>query len=122
MKIKVKVDKSKLNQTLGRFALQIAKEVKLRTPVDTGIARNSVNVEKIKGGYIVGTNLNYWKYIEEGHGAFDLKPRYKKALYWKGAKNPYKKVRIPKQEGKFIFKGIVEDKELLLNLFKESIK
>ena len=57
------------------------------TPVDTGRLRSSIVVEKTSDGWIIGTNVKYAWYVEEGIGLFGpfhhyIVPKKAKVLHW----------------------------------------
>ena len=65
---------------------------------------------------IVGTNLKYAKYQEQGTGiygpheqAFTIQAKNKKALYWEGASHPVKKVTIQGVRPKWFLKQALEN-------------
>jgi hypothetical protein len=110
-----------MDKLIGKFAFKIQGEVKRRTPVKTSLARNSVVVEHTAFlVWKVGTNLFYWEFIEKGTEPHDIVPVIKKALYWKGARSPYKKVRHPGTDAMLIFHGVVNDKGLMARLLREA--
>lgn len=63
--------------------------------VDTGHLRRSVTSKVSTFEGIVSNNVKYARIIEEGSKAHKIRPRVKKALYWKGASHPVKEVNHP---------------------------
>ena len=113
---------AEIDKIIYRFCLLLIAEVKKRTPIDTGIARNSIQViRESMLNYIIGTNLNYFKYFEEGTEPYEIVPRLKKALYWQGARHPVKKVKHPGIKARKIFEGVINDEALLIKLLKQAI-
>jgi len=92
-----------LKKQIGRAVLKTLAEIKKNTPVDTGRLRNSIIMKETDSGFIIGTNLNYAEHIELGVEPHVIRPKNKKALYWKGAKYPVKKVNHPGFSGRFMF-------------------
>lgn len=114
-----------LRQIAGRMALKVQAEVKLRTPVVTGIARNSVAIEELPGiAYQIGTNLEYFEFLERGTKPHDIYPFFKKALKFEvNGKNVFaKKVKHPGTEALKIFESVANDEAFLKQALKESIR
>jgi hypothetical protein len=124
LKLNKEVYKIVIRKIAGRLALKILSEVKIRTPVQSGIARNSVVIKEDKLGFIIGTNLNYWNFIEEDTKPHEIVPKLAHALRFEINKEFRfaKKVHHPGTEGYHIFKNIVEDNDLLERFLKESIQ
>jgi phage gpG-like protein len=77
------------------------------TPVDTGRLRSSIIVEEKGEGFIIGTNVEYAEFVEQGMQPTVIRPKNKQALFWKGARHPVKKVNHPGFAGRGMFlKGI----------------
>lgn len=70
-------------------------------PVRTGTLRRSHTVTRYPNRMAVSISANtpYALMVHEGYGPFEIRPREKKALYWKGARHPVKKVRHPGYKG-----------------------
>lgn len=83
---------------LLRRALAIAeRRVKLRTPVRRGTLRRSITSREDVPGQrgTVGTNLRYARTVHQGSGPHIIRPKAGKALFWKGAAHPVRKVMHP---------------------------
>lgn len=69
-----------VSRHLLRFAHIVAAEAKKHTPVDTGRLRASISANlKSSNEAVVGTNVNYAKFVELGHKA-EILPVRAKAL------------------------------------------
>ena len=82
-----------------RTRIDVQNEARRRAPVDTGRLRSSI-VSRSEGsgrsvGYVVGTNVNYAAAVEYGTAPHVIKPKYKQALYWPGARHPVAQVNHP---------------------------
>ncbi len=90
-----------LDRLAGKVAHRIRAIVVERTvPVRTGELRRSIHATRTaKGVWMVGTNKVYARAVHDGRPRVVIKPRKKKALYWKGAKHPVKKVVQPPRRG-----------------------
>jgi len=71
---------------MWRSVFTVERNVKMRTPVDTGRLRSSIgsNVEALGGavtGYI-GTNVEYAPHVEFGTGPHVIVPRRARCLHW----------------------------------------
>lgn len=91
------------DKKLGQIAFKTQAVIKKETPVQTGRLRNSIVVAKENGVWVVGTNLEYAKYVELGVDEHVIRPKNKKALYWQGAPHPVKKVNHPGFDGRNMF-------------------
>jgi len=67
--------------------------------VDSGRLRSSLHWRLVSGGagiFIeVGTTVSYARGLEFGNAPHVIRPRSKRALYWKGAQHPYRLVNHP---------------------------
>lgn len=66
-----------------------------QTLSDTGRLRRSFTVQPSAKSVEVGTNVEYAPFLQEGTKPFLIMPKSKKALFWKGAGHPVKKVNHP---------------------------
>lgn len=71
------------------------KEKDGQTLSDTGRLRRSFTVKGYPDRVEVGTNVKYAAYHQFGTKPYTIVPRHKKALFWKGARHPIKKVNHP---------------------------
>jgi len=96
--VQVNINEEQVDQFIALFkeALKYLIESKVveRCPVDTGFLRNSIHVE-VEGDRLVIYMADYGIHIEYGTKPHIIEPKNKKALYWKGAKHPVKKVYHP---------------------------
>lgn len=101
---------------LDRLALLCAEKVREiatrqgNVPFLTGDLRKSIVVQPAgPAAASIGSNLPYARPVHDGRPAITIRPKNKKALYWKGAKHPVKKVHQKARKGKpFIKDAIVE--------------
>lgn len=101
-------------KVIGIVALKVLAEIKKETPVKTGRLRNSITLKQEGDTFIIGTNVNYAEAVELGVGPYEITPKDKKALYWKGAAHPVKRVKHPGFDGRFMFlKGAKKFKSIL---------
>jgi hypothetical protein len=99
---------SNKRQAMSRVVLRGEAIVKREAPVKTGMLRRSITGKVEAGGNrgIVGTNVRYARAVHEGYDPFIIRPKAAKALYWKGAKHPVRRVRHPGFKGDpFIKRG-----------------
>ena len=82
---------------MERAVKTVEAQAKREAPVKRGGLRRSITSRVEQGGDvgIVGTNLVYARRIHEGFPKHILRPKNKKALFWKGAAHPVKLVRHP---------------------------
>lgn len=79
-------------------------------PIRTGTLRRShtVTPQRSRMAVSISANTPYAEPVHEGYGPFEIVPRAKKALYWKGAKYPVKRVHHPGYGGNPWLKRTVE--------------
>ena len=91
--------------------------------VDTGHLRRGISTD-IKGleAIIHTSNIKYAPMVEFGTKAHIIRPKNKKALYWKGAKHPVKSVRHPGGKAKpYLIPAFEKEKDQFLEKLKEVI-
>ncbi len=76
-----------MQQKLKNMIFDTQREIIQATPVNTGRLRQSIAVEEVEDGFIIGTNMDYAPYLEVGTGIYGpykqpIKPKTKKALAW----------------------------------------
>ena len=92
--------------------------------VDTGHLRRGISTD-IKGleATIHTSNIKYAPGVEYGTRAHIIRPKSKKALYWKGAKHPVKQVNHPGSRAKpYLIPAFEKEKDQFLEKLKEVIK
>ena len=92
--------------------------------VVTGHLRRSITT---KMGDLEATihtsNVKYAVIVEKGSKAHVIRPKNKKALYWKGAKRPVKLVKHPGSKAKpYLIPAFEKEKDQFLEKLKEVIK
>ena len=69
------------------------------------------------------SNVKYAVIVEKGSKAHVIRPKNKKALYWKGAKRPVKLVNHPGSKAKpFLIPAFESEKDKFIENLKEAIK
>ena len=69
------------------------------------------------------SNVKYAVIVEKGSKAHVIRPKNKKALYWKGAKRPVKLVNHPGSEAKpYLEPAFESEKDKFIENLKEAIK
>jgi HK97 gp10 family phage protein len=69
------------------------------------------------------SNVKYAVIVEKGSKAHVIRPKNKKALYWKGAKRPVKLVNHPGSKAKpFLEPAFESEKDKFIENLKEAIK
>lgn len=86
-----------------RTALAIEGDAKQRAPIKTGFLRSSIQMHDPRVGdaeaeVIVGAE--YGILVERGSQPHTIEPKSKKALYWKGATSPVRRVSHPGTKAK----------------------
>ena len=91
--------------------------------VATGHLRRGISTDiKGLGATIHTSNIKYARGVEEGTRSHIIRPKNKKALYWKGAKHPVKKVNHPGSKAKpYLIPAFEKEKDQFLEKLKEVI-
>lgn len=86
---------------MSRAVAVLERQAKIETPVKTGNLRRTITSHVEAGGNrgIVGTNARYARAVHDGTKPREIRPVRAKALFWKGAKHPVKRVRHPGTKG-----------------------
>ena len=116
-----------VRQTVKNSAFNIQKNAKSNLTknksVDTGHLRRGISTDiRGLGATIHTSNIKYAPGVEYGTKAHIIKAKNKKALYWKGAKHPVKKVNHPGSKAKpFLIPAFNQEKDQFLEKLKEVI-
>ena len=103
---------------------QAKKNLASNKSVVTGHLRRSIAT---KMGDLEATihtsNVKYAVIVEKGSKAHVIRPKSKKALYWKGGKRPIKLVNHPGSRAKpFLIPALESEKDKFIENLKEAIK
>ena len=103
---------------------QAKKNLASNKSVVTGHLRRSIST---KMGDLEATihtsNVKYAVIVEKGSKAHVIRPKNKKALYWKGAKRPVKMVNHPGSKAKpYLIPAFESEKDKFIENLKEAIK
>jgi HK97 gp10 family phage protein len=103
-------------RAVERTRIDVQNEARRRAPVDTGRLRSSI-VSRAEGGgrslgYVVGTNVSYAAAVEYGTSPHVIKPKYKQALYWPGARHPVAQVNHPGTKAQPFLRPAIEMTEI----------
>jgi HK97 gp10 family phage protein len=119
-------DKTKGNvqKVLNNTGFKIETKAKGNVPVDTGHLRRGITTKIGDMEVIVHTsNIKYARGVEFGTRPHLIKPKNKKALYWKGAKHPIKSVNHPGSKAKpYLIPAFESEKDNLIKNLKEVIE
>ena len=119
-------DKTKDNvqKVLNNTGFKIETKAKGNVPVDTGHLRRGITTKIGDMEVIVHTsNIKYARGVEFGTRPHLIKPKNKKALYWKGAKHPVKTVNHPGSKAKpYLIPAFESEKDNLIKDLKEVIE
>ena len=116
-----------VRQTVKNSAFNIQKNAKSNLTknksVATGHLRRGISTDiKGLGATIHTSNIKYAPGVEYGTKAHIIKPKNKKALYWKGAKRPVKQVNHPGSKAKpYLIPAFNQEKDQFLEKLKEVI-
>ena len=119
-------DKTKGNvqKVLNNTGFKIETKAKGNVPVDTGHLRRGITTKIGDMEVIVHTsNIKYARGVEFGTRPHLIKPKNKKALYWKGAKHPVKSINHPGSKAKpYLIPAFESEKDNLIKDLKEVIE
>ena len=117
-----------VRQTVKNSAFNIQRNAKSNLTknksVDTGHLRRGISTDiKGLGATIHTSNIKYAPGVEYGTKAHIIKPKNKKALYWKGAKYPVKVVKHKGSRAKpYLIPAFEHTKKDFINDLKEVIE
>ena len=97
-----------INAALVNSTNRTQKNIRQRASHKTGALQRSVLTQVDYPHGKVSANEKYAEYVEKGTRPHTITPKNKKALFWKGALNPYKSVHHPGTKAKPFFKPGVE--------------
>ena len=116
-----------VRQTVKNSAFNIQKNaisnLTKNKSVDTGHLRRGISTDiRGLGATIHTSNIKYAPMVEYGTKAHIIRAKNKKALYWKGAKHPVKKVNHPGSKAKpYLIPAFNQEKDQFLEKLKEVI-
>ena len=92
--------------------------------VKTGHLRRSIgNFRRGMTVTVHTSNVKYAVIVEKGSKAHVIRPKNKKALYWKGASHPVKQVNHPGSKAKpYLIPAFEKEKDQFLERLKEVIE
>ena len=118
----------KIKEVLKNSAFNIEskakKNISSNKSVKTGHLMRSISTD-VKGleATIHTSNLKYAPMVEFGTKAHIIRPKSKKALYWKGASRPVKQVSHPGSKAKpYLIPAFEDEKDNFINDLKEAIE
>ena len=100
------------------------KNINSNKSVKTGHLIRSISTD-VKGleATIHTSNLKYAPMVEFGTKAHIIRPKNKKALYWKGANRPVKQVNHPGSKSKpYLIPAFEDEKDKFIENLKEAIE
>jgi len=115
--------REEIKRAIGKSILVVEREAKTRTPVRTGRMRASYVRDLHPMKAFLYPTVFYAKYVHEGTKSYIIKPRFKLALFWPGAKHPVKLVHHPGIKArKFLEKAVLASIEKIKSIFLEAVK
>ena len=116
--------KDVLKNSAFKIESKAKKNINSNNSVKTGHLIRSVSTD-VKGleATIHTSNLKYAPMVEFGTKAHIIRPKSKKALYWKGASRPVKQVSHPGSKAKpYLIPAFEDEKDNFINDLKEAIE
>jgi hypothetical protein len=102
---------NKIKEGVLGYALLVKRGAMEEAPVDTGRLRTSISegMRIHSGGLtaVIQPNVDYAYWVHQGTRSHVILPKNKKALYWKGAEHPVKRVNHPgTKPNPFMVRGV----------------
>ena len=116
--------KDVLKNSAFKIESKAKKNINSNKSVKTGHLIRSISTD-VKGleATIHTSNLKYAPMVEFGTKAHIIRPKSKKALYWKGASRPVKQVSHPGSNAKpYLIPAFEDEKDNFINDLKEAIE
>lgn len=113
-----------VKEAVGEAALNVQREARRRCPVDTGRLRSSIRPTFHDNGLAaeVGTDVAYAADVEYGTAPHEIRPKRKKALFWKGADHPVRRVKHPGTRARpFLFPAWEQERPQFLARIKKAL-
>lgn len=99
------------------------KNIREEAPHKTGALQRSILTTISYPGASVQTQEKYGAFVEDGTKAHVIMPKNKKALFWKGAMNPYKVIHHPGTKANpFFARGVQKSETGILEQFTKVIE
>ena len=116
--------KDDIRKVVKNSAFNIERNAKSSASVKTGHLRRSISTKMGDMEATIHTsNLKYAPMVEFGTRSHIIRAKNKKALYWKGAKHPIKKVNHPGSKAKpYLIPAFEKEKDQFLEKLKEVIE
>ena len=116
--------KNDVRKVVKNSAFNIERNAKSSASVKTGHLRRSISTKMGDMEATIHTsNLKYAPMVEFGTRPHIIRAKNKKALYWKGAKHPVKKVNHPGSKAKpYLIPAFESEKDNLIKNLKEVIE
>ncbi len=112
------VDRKGVHEGMGYIIEnEVVAQIKEMDLVDTGLFKNTVNHDVVTNNYVyIQSPVHYAAGLEFGVKPHTITPKKKRALYWKGASYPVKKVNHPGNRAYAPFrKGLQASKKKLID-------
>ena len=128
LKTKSVEDEKKIQKLLKNTGMKIEASAKdnltNNKSVDTGHLRRGIgNFRRGMTVTVHTSNIKYAVMVEKGTKAHIIKPKDKKALYWKGATHPVKKVNHPGSKAKpYLIPAFEKEVPYFVENLKEVVK
>ena len=116
--------KNDVRKVVKNSAFNIERNAKSSVSVKTGHLRRSISTKIGDMEATIHTsNVKYAVIVEKGSKAHVIRPKNKKALYWKGASHPVKQVNHPGSKAKpYLIPAFEKEKDQFLEKLKEVIR
>lgn len=114
-----------LTKAVNKSAWKVTQAIQQETPVKTGALKGSIRPAFGKLRAVIQPHKKYAIFVHESTKPHIIRPKTKKALWWKGALHPVRKVMHPGTKGKPFMeiglKNSVKDVEDIFNKHVNNI-
>ena len=112
-----------LLRTLDQIELKVKRRIPSKTSRLKGSFGGATGWKWVRGRVAsIGTSVSYSRYVDEGTRPHIIRPRTKKALYWKGASHPVKSVNHPGTKPyEYIKKGVADASGNIMKIWEETV-
>lgn len=111
-----------LTRAINISALKATGIIKRETPKKTGALRGSIRPSFSRLRATIEPHKKYAIYVHEGTRPHEIRPKTKKALFWKGALHPVRRVQHPGTKGvPFMDIGLRKSVRIIEGVFKKEV-
>jgi hypothetical protein len=115
--------KVRREELMHKIVFTVEDNIKREAPVYRGDLRRAITsrIEAAGARGLVGGKKSYLVYVHEGTKAHIIRPKSKKALFWRGGRHPVREVNHPgTRANRFMMRGLELSQESINELLVEE--